>query len=186
MLTSLIDSPWLVDQPHFSMPPPKKTSLWLFIQARTTNAKTRVSFSCLFNSQSISRNEVVLRFGSTNSDECYEASSVADSVLISQRFKRSLDVSATAVFSDVDLWPYYFFFFSMGKRRSPQTAWMLTSPTLTSRSWTPATLTRWTASVSCTGAMSTQTTPLPPYSTALGTQSYSRWEPSSTMTVCKL
>lgn len=77
----------------------------------------------------------------------------------------------------------------MGKRRSAQTAWMLTSLTLTSRSWTPVILTQWTASVSCIGATSTQITPLPPYSTAAETQSYSRWEPSSVLALlctCRL
>lgn len=83
-------------------------------------------------------------------------------------------------------WPFdlSFFFFlsfilSMGKRRSAQTAWMLTSLTLTSRSWTPVILTQWTASASCIGATSTQISPLHPYSTAPETQSYLRWEPSS-------
>ncbi len=88
-------------------------------------------------------------------------------------------------------WPIIFlpFVLSMGKRRSAQTAWMLTSLTLTSRSWTPVILTPWTASVSCIGATSTPITPLPPYSTAAETQSYSRWETSSVLALlctCRL
>lgn len=117
---------------------------------------------------------------STNSDDCYELriSTVTACLLISQRLQRS------AFFLDVSLLTYLFFLFfilSMGKRRSAQTAWMLTSLTLTSRSWTPVILTQWTASVSCIGATSTQINPLHPYSTVPETQSYLRWEPSSVL-----